>query len=107
MSGSVGNCWTWSKENNHLEIAYEIAKKETNKSIQSYDELVAFFKEIPAEKLHWYNFVSYLWYGKEDDFFEVNFAPVIESQYKNARTIPNFSLTHLVCVMCDNKPTFR
>lgn len=82
MSGSVGNYWAMSKNNDHLEIAYKIAKKESNKTTQSYDELVAFFKEIPAARLHWYNFVWFLWHDIKDDLFEVSFAPVVESKYR-------------------------
>lgn len=81
MSGSAGNVWALSKETNHLKLAYEIAANELNRTLKSFDELVEFFKTVPAFNLH-----QYLIQDKVDDFFEIVFAPVIESQNTHRHT---------------------
>lgn len=77
MSGSTGNVWAMSKEKNHLELAYRMAKEITGKQMKTYDELVAFLKHVPAEKL--------LPYGElksKQDLVEIVFGPVVESEHK-------------------------
>lgn len=76
MSGVVGNFWSMSVENDHLKVAHKIATDfgEPNKT---YEELVAFLKTAPADKLS-KSSTSIVSTG----LFDILFAPVIESEYR-------------------------
>lgn len=73
MSGSVGSNWALSKQENHLDLAFKLAK-DLNQTANSYDQLVDFLKLVPADEFHLFG----LFFGKKDDVFDITFAPVIE-----------------------------
>lgn len=75
MSGSTGNVWAMAKEKNNLKLAYRMAKEIGGKELNSYDELIAFFKQVPAEKLIPYNGD----FSPNNDLVEIVFGPVVES----------------------------
>lgn len=75
MSGSTGNVWAMAKEQNNLELAFRMAKEIGGQELHSFDELVAFFKEVPGEKLNPYNNVP-----SNNDLVEIVFGPVVESK---------------------------
>lgn len=75
MSGSTGNVWATAKEKNNLKLAFRMAKEIGGKELNSYDELVAFFEQVPAEKLIPYNDVP-----SSNDLVEIVFGPVVESK---------------------------
>lgn len=72
MSGALQN--TWSIGENHLTVAFQIAKN-FNETIDSYDELVGFLKTVSANDLHEFNFIE-----TDNDILGIVFGPVIESK---------------------------
>lgn len=74
ISGASENFWAMSIEENHVEFAYNMAE-ELNKTINSFDELVNFLKEVPIENIHWFMLTR-----ENHDVFQIKFAPVIESK---------------------------
>lgn len=76
MSGSSENLWAMSIEDNHIELAHQIAR-EYNKTNLSFDELVEFLKEAPIESyFHWSMIIKF-----EHDVFLTRLAAVIERKF--------------------------
>lgn len=65
-----------AKEKNNLKLAYRMAKEIGGKKLNSYDELIDFFKKVPAEKLVPYNGD----FSPNHDLVEIVFGPVVESE---------------------------
>lgn len=75
MSGVIGNYWAMSEENDHLELAHKIAR-DLGEPKNSFEELVAFLKSTPADKLSEYSTIV-----GSNILFEIPFTPVIESKF--------------------------
>lgn len=75
MSGSTANVWAMAKEKNNLKLAYRMAKEIGGTELKSYDELIAFLQQVPAEKLTKYNGD----FSPINDLVEIVFGPVVES----------------------------
>lgn len=75
MSGTAYNYWSLSDEN-HLEHAHNIAK-ELGEPKKSDDELVEFFKKVPADKIRNYGKLNLL----SQSLLAIPIAPIVESTY--------------------------
>lgn len=75
MSGTADNFWAMSIEENHLKLAHQMAE-DLNKTVNSFDELVSFLKEVPIDDIHIYALILNL----KNDVFQNKVAPVIESK---------------------------
>lgn len=75
MSGSVDDFWAMYKENDHLALAYKIAK-DIGKPINSLEELIEVLKVAPANKLSEYSVTT----GFLRRTFTTEFAPLVESE---------------------------
>lgn len=76
MSGSAESYWALSPYENHLQLAFKIAKH-LGEPIQTYDEAVKLFKSLPAEEFKQLTSIV----GQLNERFVITFAPVIESQF--------------------------
>ena len=74
MSGVAGNYWAISEHNDHLELAHKIAA-DFGEPKKTYENLVAFLKSAPADKLSEYSTVT-----SPNILFDIPFTPVIESE---------------------------
>ncbi|XP_055308325.1 esterase B1-like [Sitodiplosis mosellana] len=72
MSGVIDNYWAMSEKNDHVELAYKIAK-DFGEPKDTYDELVNFLMSAPADKLSEYSLLVV-----PNILFEIAFTPVIE-----------------------------
>lgn len=75
MSGVIGNYWAMTENNDHLEIAHKIAS-DLDSLKKSQEELVAFLKSAPADKLSEYSTVI-----APKAISLVAFTPVVESEF--------------------------
>lgn len=75
MSGVAGNYWAMSEHNDHLELAHKIAA-DLGEPKKTHEELVAFLKSVPADKLSVYNFEM-----PSHVLFDIPFTPVVESEF--------------------------
>lgn len=76
MSGTADSIWSLSDENNHTALAHKIAA-ESGEPKSSIEELIEFFKTIPAEKIKYTGMHESTYYRT----MNVKFSPVIESLY--------------------------
>lgn len=75
MSGSIGNYWAVSEEENHLSRAFQVANQ-LGKSQHSFQNLTTFLKTVPAASLNQLRFYE----PNTDDLLSGTiFGPVIES----------------------------
>lgn len=74
MSGVVDNYWAMTENKNHLELANQIVK-DFGESKDTTEELVAFLKSTPADKLNKYNDII-----PGSLLFILPLTPVIESK---------------------------
>lgn len=76
MSGVVEDWWALSNDN-HVKRAFDIAK-ELGEPKETKEELIAFLKSVPADKLGKFATMHTV----ENTLFEIPFAPIIESKSK-------------------------
>lgn len=74
MSGVVNNCWAMTENNDHVELAYKIAR-DLGAPKDNIPDLIAFLKSAPARNITQYSTVR-----ATDILFEVAFTPVMESK---------------------------
>lgn len=74
MSGTTENLWAMFEDNDHLELAYKIAK-DLGQPKESLDELTAFLQTAPADKLTVFSTIDTV-----DNIFTIPFGPVVESE---------------------------
>ncbi|XP_055303123.1 carboxylic ester hydrolase-like [Sitodiplosis mosellana] len=72
MSGVADHYWAMSEHNDHVELAYKIAR-DLGEPKSTHDELIAFLKSAPAEKLDQYSTVAV-----PNVLVEIVFTPLIE-----------------------------
>lgn len=78
MSGSVNNYWAMSENNNHVEIAYQIAR-DLEQPKNTYQELVDFLKLVPSDIFNDYSALA----DAPTVLFNILLTPVIEREYLN------------------------
>lgn len=91
LSGTVDNYWAMSEENDHLELAYQIAK-DLGEPQNSFNGLVNLLRSTPAQKLNPFSGLNQT-YGR----LEITFLPVVESAYffiRISSILPLFCPTH-------------
>lgn len=74
MSGVVDNYWAMTENNNHLKLAHKIAE-DFGESKSTTEELIAFLKSAPANKLCEYNNIL-----PAQVLLPLPFTPVVESE---------------------------
>lgn len=74
MSGSIGNYWAFSEDDHHIKHAFRIAEQ-LGKPRNSIEQLIAFFKTVPAHQLNQQHFYD----SSVDSLLSsMKFGPVIE-----------------------------
>lgn len=73
ISGSAQNPFALSSATDHLQLAYQLAEK-LGKTVDTFDELVAFLKNVPAEALNEYAIIDFAHFT----MFRIVFAPIVE-----------------------------
>lgn len=76
MSGSVENPWALLAEKNYLREAFKMAEK-LDKPQKSYDDLVKFLKDAPADSFNQFNVLNFA----NPVELGVAFGPIVESMY--------------------------
>lgn len=76
MSGTANSIWSLSEVHNHTSMAFQIAA-ELNESKSTIEELIKYFKTIPAEQLKY----TAMHEGTLYRTINFKFAPIIESVY--------------------------
>ncbi|XP_031638986.1 esterase 6-like [Contarinia nasturtii] len=72
MSGVIGNYWAMSEHNDHLDIAHKIAG-DLDEPKNSYEDLLAFLKSAPADKISEYSKILL-----PNAVAVIQFTPVVE-----------------------------
>lgn len=72
MSGTSENVGARSPDQNHIALAHQIAK-DLGEPKESLEDLIEFFKTIPADKFHGYGAMTI---NHKD--FPIRYAPLIE-----------------------------
>lgn len=73
MSGSIDNYWAMSEKNEHLNVAFDIAKS-LGQPQESFEGLIKFLLSIEANELSKYSRIN-----STQGRLEMNVLPVIES----------------------------
>lgn len=84
MSGTAGNHWAFSEQNNHLELAYRIAN-ELGEPKENLDDLIKFLTSASAKELSKYSTCDL-----SDNIFNIPTGPVVESKVSSG--------THHACI---------
>lgn len=72
LSGSTENVWAQSPYKNHVSLAHQIAS-DLGESKKSHEDLIAFFKTVPANKIQKYGAMTL---SHQD--FRISYGPIIE-----------------------------
>lgn len=90
MSGTADCMWGLSQDKHHLDVAYQIAK-DFGEAKNSYDDLVTFFKSVPADKLNKYSTVIEL-----NLMYKIQFGPIVEGKWAESKSWKTYCILYTV-----------